>query len=625
MEASIPVRQPKMICSRIGLGLFLLLLTWQASGYGLQALVVAYFPALDANPWTALVLNDIALYALGLPAFWLVLRNIPDGAEPAREKLVMNPGRYILLLLFCFGALYASSFATTALITVLDSIKEVFGIGGLVEASSPVAGGSLLRNFVMIACVPAVGEEFIFRYLIRKKMRGSGDKAYILVSAACFGIFHANLSQIFFAFAVGAAFAWIYTQTDNLLYSMSLHFFVNLASVLFSELLPAVLDEDALEKLLGTALLLILWVLLAILAGIIIFFVSLRRVRASLAPPAEPGWPYKPRRIHRSAQQPYYGYAPAVPYGQAAYGAGSAPGYGNHYSAGAGGYYPAPAAPSYPTESAPPYQACSNSFASNSTFYPGNNGVAPNPVGASPVANGHAPPQGQPVFTAQETLPEGFGVHHAGGQTANRQQSENTNSNIGYLNYSSKYYPSSNSSSAAIDSTASAATAPAPQTAASPPAFSYMPSPGSAAQPPYGYMPPRQTAAPQPSDYGRAPYSPAGVPPVQQNYPAYAAHQQTAPPVYFPPGAQSPPFYGQTTAWYGAPPYQQAYGNPAYPSYGSAYAPAPTQLQPVYSSVWETPLWPTLGVMRVCFLNAGMLLYFSLGFAITMVIQMFIL
>ena len=58
-------------------------------------------------------------------------------------------------------------------------------------------------------------EEILFRKILIDKIKLYGDKVAILVSAVTFGVYHGNLSQVFYATALGAIFAYVTLKTKS--------------------------------------------------------------------------------------------------------------------------------------------------------------------------------------------------------------------------------------------------------------------------------------------------------------------------------------------------------------------------------------------------------------------------
>ena len=99
----------------------------------------------------------------------------------------------------------------------------------------------------MVILAPLI-EEFIFRKTFIDRMRPYGEKLAVVTSAAMFGLFHGNLSQMFYAFSLGLVFGWVYLRTGRLRYTVGLHMLINF----FGGVVSVELTKwagDALEKL----------------------------------------------------------------------------------------------------------------------------------------------------------------------------------------------------------------------------------------------------------------------------------------------------------------------------------------------------------------------------------------
>lgn len=323
-------RSPKKVCSRIGLAFLAMMALWMAGSMVLVPLLQYLMPNWQTNGIGIWLMNDIPLYLLGMPAFLLILWGLPNGEEPPREKKRLSVGQFLLVIVFCLGAMYALSFVTNIITMLIDSLR---GSASTNNLAAMTENSNILINLLFGAVVPALGEEFVFRYTLRKKLRGAGDKIYIFFSAFCFGMFHGNLSQMCYAMAVGAMLAYVYTRTGNIWLSVSLHFIINSLGLVA---VPALMEYggDLAIALMGLATL-ILAAAAAILLG-----VCYRRIAAEFVPPSEPGWPHKA--------------PPPAPQWEAAY---RGPAYPPAYQQGYPQSYhqaPAPYAPGYPQAQYPP-------------------------------------------------------------------------------------------------------------------------------------------------------------------------------------------------------------------------------------------------------------------------------
>ncbi|NLW78472.1 MAG: CPBP family intramembrane metalloprotease [Ruminococcaceae bacterium] len=285
-------RDPVQVCSRIGLGLFFMMLVWLVVTNVGSVLVMLYDVTLLNSAWVVWLVNDIPLYLLGLPVFLLVLRTIPDGpVEPPRRKTPVGPLRYLAILVFCLGATYIIAYAMNGLVSLLQmlvSSESALPDGNILDDLA--SEGGVLPNLIFGACVPALGEEFVFRYYLRRKMRGCSDMTYVVFSGLCFGLFHGNIVQGAYAIVLGMLLAWLYLATRNIWLPVTLHFFINLVGMVLA---PLALESEIATMIFG------LLALAAMVLAVVWFFRYRKHVLATMKPPQEPGWPYKPPKMPR--------------------------------------------------------------------------------------------------------------------------------------------------------------------------------------------------------------------------------------------------------------------------------------------------------------------------------------
>lgn len=81
-----------------------------------------------------------------------------------------------------------------------------------------------------IAVLPAFCEEFIYRNVILRSTMGYGFGISAFVSSFAFGMMHATIEQIPFAFVLGLTFAFVFVRTKNYGLSVAMHFANNLLS-----------------------------------------------------------------------------------------------------------------------------------------------------------------------------------------------------------------------------------------------------------------------------------------------------------------------------------------------------------------------------------------------------------
>ena len=126
--------------------------------------------------------------------------------------------------------------------------------------------------FIYVGIGAPISEEILFRGLMLRSMQPYGKKFAIFASALVFGLYHANIIQIPFAFAVGLVLGYV-TVEYSLVWSIALHMFNNLV---LADLL-ARLTASWPEMALGT-LNLVLFGGSALLS-VVILFANRKRIR----------------------------------------------------------------------------------------------------------------------------------------------------------------------------------------------------------------------------------------------------------------------------------------------------------------------------------------------------------
>lgn len=96
-------------------------------------------------------------------------------------------------------------------------------------------GTSLFVQILFMVCLAPVAEELIFRGMCYERLRNiMGIAPAAVLSAGLFGLFHGNLVQGIYGFALGILAAVVYEHFDGLLYSILFHGSANLFSILLT-------------------------------------------------------------------------------------------------------------------------------------------------------------------------------------------------------------------------------------------------------------------------------------------------------------------------------------------------------------------------------------------------------
>jgi membrane protease YdiL (CAAX protease family) len=127
------------------------------------------------------------------------------------------------------------TFCIMPLVMVINTVSSLIG-GNEVDSvmNELVLENPLWMNLIIIALLPAVVEEFIFRGLLFNGYKKRNPLMAILLSAFLFGLMHMNLNQFSYAFVIGIIFGFLAYATGSLLPSILGHFIINGTSVVIT-------------------------------------------------------------------------------------------------------------------------------------------------------------------------------------------------------------------------------------------------------------------------------------------------------------------------------------------------------------------------------------------------------
>lgn len=144
-----------------------------------------------------------------------------------------NPKYFLIAALLIYGLVFALSWVNGV------SVKffELFGYKQR-EAGSylpDLSGGKVVLALLVIAVLPALFEELLFRGIILNSCEnGAGTVRTVFIVGFCFSLFHASPEQTVYQFITGCAFAFIVLRSGSILPSVLMHFINNALIVIFA-------------------------------------------------------------------------------------------------------------------------------------------------------------------------------------------------------------------------------------------------------------------------------------------------------------------------------------------------------------------------------------------------------
>ena len=209
--------------NRIGFA-FLAMVALQQGGGVALILLIGRFPALAGNTWLPILANFLPLYLLALPAFLLIMRGqrpMPYAGEKRRI-----PGAMVAQSVFvCYLTMFVFNLVVgLGLYALIGRLKGSEAVNPL---TAMVAGGNPLIVLPFLVLGAPLLEEYVFRGVLLKHLGAFGARPYILFSALVFALFHANLAQIPYAFAMGLIFAGLTYYSGTIKYAVITHLALN--------------------------------------------------------------------------------------------------------------------------------------------------------------------------------------------------------------------------------------------------------------------------------------------------------------------------------------------------------------------------------------------------------------
>lgn len=182
-------------------------------------------------------------------------------------KVKINIKKYIAAI-FCAVGLFMFALLPNISITYLFT---KLGLNPTVQV--PVMKGflNIFLGTGIICIMPAIGEELVFRGVLRSSFRNYGGTTIIILSGIIFSLSHLNIAQTVYQFFIGMLLCYIFMKTNNILFSMIIHCINNMLALF----LPAGIPFFANIGIDGKSLLILIPFFFV---GIIIFLFSLKKL-----------------------------------------------------------------------------------------------------------------------------------------------------------------------------------------------------------------------------------------------------------------------------------------------------------------------------------------------------------
>lgn len=123
------------------------------------------------------------------------------------------------------------------MVLFLNAFTMLFSDNYIQESSQGLLEYPYIAQLILIAVIPPLVEEFIFRGLFFGTYRKCGVLKAALMSGLVFGMFHLNINQFAYALVSGVIFAYMAEATGSIWSSVIAHFVVNSYSITINQIL----------------------------------------------------------------------------------------------------------------------------------------------------------------------------------------------------------------------------------------------------------------------------------------------------------------------------------------------------------------------------------------------------
>ena len=139
-----------------------------------------------------------------------------------------RPKYFFIALLLAFGLLFSLNWVNGLFIRFLSLI----GYEAPASSLPSLAGAGVVGVLFVVAALPAVLEETVFRGIILDGIKETGTVAACLLGGLLFSLFHQSPAQTVYQFLCGAVFTLVAIRADSLYPTILMHFVNNALIIL---------------------------------------------------------------------------------------------------------------------------------------------------------------------------------------------------------------------------------------------------------------------------------------------------------------------------------------------------------------------------------------------------------
>lgn len=176
------------------------------------------------------VATILAQLCFFIVAYFYNKNNKINFVQASKLNLKLNIKNVLVCVLISIVAV----FGLYNFINMISTFFAKFGFG-LSSVSLPINTFYwFVINVILLAIIPAIMEEFIFRGMIFNGLRKSSFMLATIISSVMFALIHLSINQFVYPIIMGIVFSFVLEKTGSLAYSMIVHFCNNFIVILIS-------------------------------------------------------------------------------------------------------------------------------------------------------------------------------------------------------------------------------------------------------------------------------------------------------------------------------------------------------------------------------------------------------
>lgn len=231
--------------SWVGFGYFAFMAAAEGSSILIAHLITGYAEQIRNNSWLVYLLGLAPLWVIGFPLCYLVIRNVPVQKPEEHE---VKPKYIFQFYLMAAFFMIAGNIMGSILAFVINKTTGVVIPNTTIEM---VQRQKLIPSLIFTVLIAPFFEELTFRKLLIDRLGQYSKKYTIILSGLMFGLFHTNIHQFFYATFLGMLFAYIYTISGKLKYTVILHMIVNFLHGIVPMIIVKNLNLEELQSVSG--------------------------------------------------------------------------------------------------------------------------------------------------------------------------------------------------------------------------------------------------------------------------------------------------------------------------------------------------------------------------------------